>query len=210
MPGLQTKPRTLLDESEPHQRGFGTASRFQSSESSTTTPGPYTSGAELQLATGFHTLLVKKRTKAQSFDVTCQRFLTNTVSRQNLPDTMNPAPNRRESSRTCPRVGREPEVCRPRLQVHCQVPVRLYGPPGCHPATQRESCGRCRLTLRDPDQKPARLTAQLTLRVRCPPRRLCARSSALFEAPEIFAECATNQARTAVCAQRHTDLSHHP
>merc|ERR1711935_668044 len=60
-------------------------------------PGPYTSGAELQLVSGFNSLIVCKRTKAQSFSVTNKRFLTNeaiTAAMQNLPDAMNPAPNR--------------------------------------------------------------------------------------------------------------------
>lgn len=87
---------SLLDKSGPHQRGFGTADRFQISQS-TTMPGPYTSGAELQLVSGFNSLIVCKRTKAQSFSVTNKRFLTNeaiTAAMQNLPDAMNPAPNR--------------------------------------------------------------------------------------------------------------------
>ena len=106
MGGLKLETRTaalgreatdsLLNKSEPHQRGFGTAERFQSDPGGMG-PGPYTSGAELQLVTGFNPMVVCKATKAQSFSVTCKRFLTNEAiiaSKQNLPDADNPAPNR--------------------------------------------------------------------------------------------------------------------
>ena len=106
MGGLKLETRTaalgreatdsLLNKSEPHERGFGTAERFQSDPGGTG-PGPYTSGAELQLVTGFNPMVVCKATKAQSFSVTCKRFLTNEAiiaSKQNLPDADNPAPNR--------------------------------------------------------------------------------------------------------------------
>jgi hypothetical protein len=90
---------SLLNKSEPHQRGFGTAERFQSDPGGMG-PGPNTAGAELQMVTGFNPMVVCKATKAQSFSVTCKRFLTNEAiiaSKQNLPDPNNPAPNRHAS-----------------------------------------------------------------------------------------------------------------
>lgn len=119
MGGLKLETRTaalgreatdsLLNKSEPHQRGFGTAERFQSDPGGMG-PGPYTSGAELQLVTGFNPMVVCKATKAQSFSVTCKRFLTNEAiiaSKQNLPDADNPAPNR-HASRVSLRAWRQP------------------------------------------------------------------------------------------------------
>jgi hypothetical protein len=90
---------SLLNRSEPHERGFGTAERFQSDPGGIG-PGPYTGGQELQLVTGFNPLVVCKATKAQSFSVTCKRFLMNEAiiaSKQNLPDPNNPGPNRHAS-----------------------------------------------------------------------------------------------------------------
>ena len=47
----------LIEETEPHQRGFGTASRF-SLATSTVTPGPMTTAQELQLVSGLHSMVV--------------------------------------------------------------------------------------------------------------------------------------------------------
>ena len=48
---------SLLENTQPHQRGFGTAGRFHSS-SATITPGPFTMAQELQLVGGFTPLKV--------------------------------------------------------------------------------------------------------------------------------------------------------
>lgn len=86
----------LVGATQPHERGFGTSSRFASA-TSTATPGPYTMVPELQLVTGLHPMVVRRPTKAQSFDTTLKRFLMNDAilaARQNLPDPENPGPNR--------------------------------------------------------------------------------------------------------------------
>lgn len=135
---------SLLNRSEPHQRGFGTAERFQN-DPGAIGPGPYTGGQELQLVTGFNPLVVCKATKAQSFSVTCKRFLMNEAiiaSKQNLPDPNNPGPNRHASP--CPCLpGGNPEKCRACLQVHGQVPVRPLEPPGRYSPTKLESISWC-------------------------------------------------------------------
>lgn len=85
----------LIGSTEPHERGFGTSSRFASA-TSTVTPGPFTMAQELQLVTGLHTMVVKRQTKAQCFDTTCKRFLMNDAilaARQNLPDPESPGPS---------------------------------------------------------------------------------------------------------------------
>ena len=48
---------SLLDDTEPHERGFGTASRFVVS-TATVTPGPFTAAQSLQLVTGLTPLAV--------------------------------------------------------------------------------------------------------------------------------------------------------
>ena len=135
---------SLLNRSEPHQRGFGTAERFQN-DPGAIGPGPYTGGQELQLVTGFNPLIVCKATKAQSFSVTCKRFLMNEAiiaSKQNLPDPNNPGPNRHASP--CPCLpGGNPETCRACLQIHGQVPVRPLEPPGRYSPTKLESISWC-------------------------------------------------------------------
>ena len=135
---------SLLNRSEPHQRGFGTAERFQN-DPGAIGPGPYTGGQELQLVTGFNPLVVCKATKAQSFSVTCKRFLMNEAiiaSKQNLPDPNNPGPNRHASP--CPCLpGGNPETCRACLQIHGQVPVRPLEPPGRYSPTKLESISWC-------------------------------------------------------------------
>ena len=85
----------LIGSTEPHERGFGTSSRFASA-TSTLTPGPFTNYQELQLVTGLQTLIVKRQTKAQCFDTTNKRFLMNDAilaARQNLPDPETPGPS---------------------------------------------------------------------------------------------------------------------
>ena len=47
----------MIDSTDPHERGFGTATRLQPA-TMTVTPGPFTGAQELQLVTGLNTLIV--------------------------------------------------------------------------------------------------------------------------------------------------------
>ena len=62
--GREPSPSLLL-ETEPHERAFGTAARFMPS-TATITPGPFTSAQELQLVTGFTPLVVYALARART------------------------------------------------------------------------------------------------------------------------------------------------
>ena len=94
-PILRRINTAMLTYTSPHQRGFGTQSRFHRDDRFGS-PGPYTARPDLQLASGMRTIVTDRRpTKAQSFDTTAARFTMNDAincALQNLPDKGSPGP----------------------------------------------------------------------------------------------------------------------